>query len=83
MASLFEERALLDLVRGLKTLRGGCKAKMRIGNKEGEGVSHLITTVFHSVSTWIQLALVCVFLINKSQRQDPQCVSLSGFFPPL
>lgn len=25
MASLFEERALLDLVRGLKTLSGGCK----------------------------------------------------------
>lgn len=51
MASLFEERALLDLVRGLKTLRGGCKAKMRIENKEGEGVSQLITTVFHSILT--------------------------------
>lgn len=30
MASLFEERALLDLVRGLKTLRGGWK-----GSTEG------------------------------------------------
>lgn len=29
MASLFEERALLDLVRGLRTLRGGWKHRGR------------------------------------------------------
>lgn len=29
MASLFEERALLDLVRGLKTLRGGWKGEQK------------------------------------------------------
>lgn len=33
MASLFEERALLDLVRGLKTLRGGCEGQEGDRNK--------------------------------------------------
>lgn len=33
MASLFEERALLDLVRGLKTLRGGCETEKEDRNK--------------------------------------------------
>lgn len=36
MASLFEERALLDLVRGLKTLRGGSGAFLLISLSCGE-----------------------------------------------
>lgn len=33
MASLFEERALLDLVRGLKTLGGGCTQEATDGDE--------------------------------------------------
>lgn len=36
MASLFEERALLDRVRGLRTLRGGLVA-LRLAADDGSG----------------------------------------------
>lgn len=47
MASLFEERALLDLVRGLKTLRGGWKGEqMKIKRKREMEFSQLIASGF-------------------------------------
>lgn len=45
MASLFEERALLDLVRGLKTLSGGCKGQEGDRNKSDNS--------FRRVSGWV------------------------------
>lgn len=49
MASLFEERALLDLVRGLKTLRGGWKGgQMRIRAKREMEFSQLLATISYT-----------------------------------
>lgn len=71
MASLFEERALLDLVRGLKTLRGGWKGRtdyVRQGQRERREFSQLIATMSYSVSKECGWSQFVFFLFSANSK---------------